>query len=60
MLLVVSREWEGGAGGIMHRERVLPSDSSVGLKHGREERRESLHEAVMNSVQTRGVQTESR
>lgn len=27
-------------------QRVLPSDSSVGLKHGREERRESLYTAV--------------
>lgn len=30
-------------GGIMHSQNVLPSDSSAGLKHGREERDENLY-----------------
>lgn len=40
-LVVVRRGGEGW--GIMHSQRVLPSDSSVGLKHGREERDENLY-----------------
>lgn len=32
----------------MHSQNVLPSDSSVGLKHGREERDKSLE--IMQSL----------
>lgn len=38
LLLVVVKEAD-----IMHNQRHLPSDSSVGLKHEREERHESLY-----------------
>lgn len=38
----------------MHRQRVLPSDSSVGLKHGREKRNENLYMKHSLSVYRRG------
>lgn len=34
----------------MHSQRVLPSDSSVGLKHGREKRDENLYTKQSLSV----------